>query len=101
MFDRVFPTFTMTTTLLIIYIDKFYRLQLCTQYIIYRFIGQLLRLLLCSNERFGQQIQTHVKELVGNEMSPALYPILFDQIKAIIDKFFDQQQQVGNIFKCR
>ncbi|CAG4978463.1 unnamed protein product [Colias eurytheme] len=27
-------------------------------------------------------------------MSPALYPILFDQIKAIVDKFFDQQQQV-------
>ncbi|XP_061727749.1 neurofibromin [Cydia pomonella] len=59
-----------------------------------QFIGQLLRLLLCSNERFGQQIQSHVKELVGHEMSPALYPILFDQIKAIIDKFFDQQQQV-------
>ncbi|KAL0809300.1 hypothetical protein ABMA28_011514 [Loxostege sticticalis] len=59
-----------------------------------QFIGQLLRLLLCSNERFGHQIQTHVKELVGHEMSPALYPILFDQIKAIIDKFFDQQQQV-------
>ncbi|XP_075988643.1 neurofibromin 1 isoform X7 [Anticarsia gemmatalis] len=59
-----------------------------------QFIGQLLRLLLCSNERFGQQIQTHVKELVGHEMSPALYPILFDQIKAIIDKFFDQHQQV-------
>ncbi|KAH9628774.1 hypothetical protein HF086_005399 [Spodoptera exigua] len=38
--------------------------------------------------------ETHVKELVGHEMSPALYPILFDQIKAIIDKFFDQQQQV-------
>ncbi|RVE54409.1 hypothetical protein evm_000894 [Chilo suppressalis] len=59
-----------------------------------QFIGQLLRLLLCSNERFGHQIQSHVKELVGHEMSPALYPILFDQIKAIIDKFFDQQQQV-------
>ncbi|CAB3257524.1 unnamed protein product [Arctia plantaginis] len=59
-----------------------------------QFIGQLLRLLLCSNERFGQQIQTHVKELVGHEMSSALYPILFDQVKAIIDKFFDQHQQV-------
>ncbi|XP_050358345.1 neurofibromin isoform X1 [Nymphalis io] len=59
-----------------------------------QFIGQLLRLLLCSNERFGAQIQSHVKELVGNEMSPALYPILFDQIKVIVDKFFDQQQQV-------
>ena len=27
-------------------------------------------------------------------MSPALYPILFDQIKAILDKFFDHQGQV-------
>ncbi|GBP88686.1 Neurofibromin [Eumeta japonica] len=69
-----------------------------TEYLIglylYLFIGQLLRLLLCSNDRFGSQIQNHVKELVGHEMSPALYPILFDQIKAIIEKFFDQQQQV-------
>ncbi|CAK1546447.1 unnamed protein product [Leptosia nina] len=59
-----------------------------------QFIGQLLRLLLCNNERFAAHIQCHVKELVGKEMSPALYPILFDQIKAIVDKFFDQQQQV-------
>nr|XP_037875143.1 neurofibromin isoform X8 [Bombyx mori] len=59
-----------------------------------QFIGQLLRLLLCGNDRFGQQIQNHVKEVVGREMSPQLYPILFDQIKAIIDKFFDQYQQV-------
>lgn len=27
-------------------------------------------------------------------MSPALYPILFDQIKSIVEKFFDQQGQV-------
>ncbi|PSN44310.1 Neurofibromin [Blattella germanica] len=55
---------------------------------------QLLRLLVCNNEKFGAQIQKHVKELVGHEMSPALYPILFDQIKAIVEKFFDQQGQV-------
>ncbi|KOB76799.1 putative Neurofibromin [Operophtera brumata] len=47
-----------------------------------------------NSEHDLEQIQTHVKEVVGSEMSPALYPILFDQIKAIIDKFFDQQQQV-------
>jgi neurofibromin 1 len=35
-----------------------------------------------------------VKELVGHEMSPALYPILFDQIKIIVEKFFDQGGQV-------
>lgn len=35
-----------------------------------------------------------MKELVGHEMSPALYPILFDQIKSIVEKFFDQQGQV-------
>ena len=27
-------------------------------------------------------------------MSPALYPILFDQIKIIVEKFFDGQSQV-------
>ena len=43
---------------------------------------------------FILQIQKHVKELVGHEMSPALYPILFDQIKSIVDKFFDQQGHV-------
>ncbi|XP_046387119.1 neurofibromin isoform X3 [Ischnura elegans] len=59
-----------------------------------QFVGQLLRLLVCNNEKFGAQIQKHVKELVGHEMSPALYPILFDQIKAIVEKFFDQQGQV-------
>ena len=60
----------------------------------YRFVGQLLRLLVCPNEKFGAQIQKHVKELVGHEMAPALYPILFDQIKVIVEKFFDQQGQV-------
>ncbi|KAK9758709.1 GTPase-activator protein for Ras-like GTPase [Popillia japonica] len=61
---------------------------------IFRFVDLLLRLLVCNNEKFGAQIQKHVKELVGHEMSSALYPILFEQIKAIVDKFFDQQGQV-------
>ena len=60
-----------------------------------QFVGQLLRLLVCHNEKFGTQIQKHVKELVAHEMSPTLYPILFDQIKTIVDKFFDPQQQVS------
>ena len=59
-----------------------------------QFVFNLLRLLICNNEKFGTQIQKHVKELVGHEMSPALYPILFDQIKSIVEKFFDQQGQV-------
>jgi len=59
-----------------------------------QFLGHLLRLLVCPNEKFGAQIQKHVKELVGHEMSPALYPILFDQIKIIVEKFFDQTGQV-------
>lgn len=54
----------------------------------------LLRLLVCANEKFGAQIQKHVKELIGHEMSSALYPILFEQIKAIVDKFFDVSGQV-------
>ncbi|KAK6622690.1 hypothetical protein RUM43_008532 [Polyplax serrata] len=59
-----------------------------------QFVGQLLRLLVCNNDKFGPQIQKHVKELVGHDMSPALYPILFDQIKTIVEKFFDSQGQV-------
>ena len=60
-----------------------------------QFLGQLLRLLVCPNEKFGAQIQKHVKELVGHEMSPALYPILFEQIKVIVEKFFDGSGQVS------
>lgn len=59
-----------------------------------QFIFNLLRLLTCNNERFGSQIQKHIQELVGHEMSPALYPILFDQIKSIVEKFFDQGQAI-------
>ncbi|KAA0197873.1 hypothetical protein HAZT_HAZT005336 [Hyalella azteca] len=64
-----------------------------------QFVGHLLKLLVCNNERFGPQIQKHVKELVGHEMSPLLYPSLFDQIKLIVDKFFDQQTQVVQMEK--
>ncbi|XP_035742449.1 neurofibromin-like isoform X1 [Vespa mandarinia] len=59
-----------------------------------QFVFNLLRLLTCNNEKFGAQIQKHVQELVGHEMSPALYPILFDQIKSIVEKFFDQGQVI-------
>lgn len=51
----------------------------------------LLRLLICNHEKYSGQVVKHVKELVGHEMSPALYPILFEQIKIIIDKFYDSQ----------
>ena len=59
-----------------------------------QYLGQLLRLLVCPNEKFGTSIQKHVKELVGHDMSPLLYPILFDEIKRIVEKFFDQNGQV-------
>lgn len=60
----------------------------------HRFISNMLKLLVCQNEKFGAQIQKHVKELVGHELNPALYPILFDQIKVCVDKFFDPSGQV-------
>lgn len=58
------------------------------------FVHDLLPLLVISNEKFGAQIQKHVKEYIGYEMSPALYPLLFDEIKSIVEKFFDQHGQV-------
>lgn len=63
-----------------------------------RFISNLLRLLICQNEKFGAQIQKNVKELVGHELNPALFPILFDQIKVCVDKFFDPSGQVRLLF---
>ncbi|XP_067682311.1 neurofibromin-like isoform X6 [Haliotis asinina] len=66
-----------------------------TQYCpVTQFIGNLLKLLIFQNEKFGAQIQKHVKELVGHELNPALYPILFDQIKVCVDKYFDATGQV-------
>jgi len=63
-----------------------------------RFIGQLLKLLVCNNEKFGPQIQKHVKELVGHELNSHIYPILFDRCKAFVDKFFDTSGQVTRRF---
>lgn len=50
---------------------------------------------MCNNEKIGLNIQKNVKELVGEEMSTYLYPILFEQIRAIVEKFFNQQGQVN------
>ncbi|XP_071652252.1 neurofibromin isoform X2 [Temnothorax longispinosus] len=59
-----------------------------------QFVFNLLRLLICNNEKLGNQIQKHVKELVAHEMSPAVYPILFDQIKNFVEKSFDPRGHV-------
>lgn len=59
-----------------------------------QFIGLVLKLLVCHNDKFGTQIQKHVKDLLAHEMSPMLYPILFDQIKVLVEKFFDSTGQV-------
>lgn len=54
-----------------------------------QFIGLVLKLLVCPNEKFGTQVQKHVKDLLAHEMSPMLYPILFDQFKILVERFFD------------
>ena len=68
----------------------------CCNYVfdVYRFISDLLKLLVCQNEKFGVQIQNHMKELVWQELNPALYSTLFDQIKVCADKYFDHSRQV-------
>jgi neurofibromin 1 len=59
-----------------------------------RFIGDCLKYLVCQNEKFGLQIQRHIQDLLGHELNPLCYPILFDQIKIQVDKFFDANGQV-------
>uniref|UniRef100_A0A8C5N5E9 Neurofibromin n=1 Tax=Leptobrachium leishanense TaxID=445787 RepID=A0A8C5N5E9_9ANUR len=59
-----------------------------------KFLDRLLSLMVCNNEKVGVQIRTNIKDLVGLELSPALYPMLFNKIKNNISKFFDSQGQV-------
>lgn len=59
-----------------------------------QFIGDLLKLLTCQNEKFGIQVQRHIQDLLGHELNTQCYPILFEQIKLIIDRFFDLSGQV-------
>ena len=61
-----------------------------------RFLERLLSLLVCSHER-GVQIRTNVKDLVGLELSPALYPMLFNKLRNAISRFFDAQ---GPVRRC-
>lgn len=59
-----------------------------------QFLADLLKLLTCTNERFGYQIQSHIKDLLGHELNHYCFSILFEQIKLIVEKFFDSNGQV-------
>ncbi|XP_040192599.1 neurofibromin isoform X1 [Rana temporaria] len=59
-----------------------------------KFLDRLLSLMVCNNEKVGIQIRTNIKDLVGLELSPALYSMLFNKMKNTISKFFDSQGQV-------
>ncbi|XP_028855597.1 neurofibromin isoform X3 [Denticeps clupeoides] len=59
-----------------------------------RFLDRLLSLMVCNHEKVGLQIRTTIKDLVGLELSPALYPMLFTKLKNSIGRFFDTQGPV-------
>ncbi|XP_022522936.1 neurofibromin isoform X7 [Astyanax mexicanus] len=59
-----------------------------------RFLERLLSLMVCTHEKVGLQIRTNVKDLVGLELSPALYPMLFTKLRNSIGRFFDTQGPV-------
>ncbi|XP_051717328.1 neurofibromin isoform X1 [Ctenopharyngodon idella] len=59
-----------------------------------RFLERLLALMVCTHEKVGMQIRTNVKDLVGLELSPALYPMLFNKLRNSIGRFFDTQGPV-------
>ncbi|GAA53823.1 neurofibromin 1 [Clonorchis sinensis] len=58
-----------------------------------QYIGNLLLLISCQHEKFGHKIQKHVKEAIGNELNPLIYPILFSQLRAHVDACFSGQGQ--------
>ncbi|XP_018105201.1 neurofibromin isoform X2 [Xenopus laevis] len=59
-----------------------------------KFLDRLLSLMVCNHEKVGIQIRNNIKDLVGLELSSALYPMLFNKMKNNISKFFDSQGQV-------
>uniref|UniRef100_A0A8C4NK86 Uncharacterized protein n=2 Tax=Eptatretus burgeri TaxID=7764 RepID=A0A8C4NK86_EPTBU len=59
-----------------------------------RFLSLLLRLLVCTHERVGQAARAGVKDFLGLELSPALYPLLFEHLRRSLSRFFDSQGQV-------
>uniref|UniRef100_A0A8C1XDX5 Neurofibromin n=1 Tax=Cyprinus carpio TaxID=7962 RepID=A0A8C1XDX5_CYPCA len=59
-----------------------------------RFLDRLLGLMVCTHEKVGMQIRTNVKDLVGLELSPALYPMLFTKLRNSIGRFFETQGPV-------
>lgn len=54
-----------------------------------RFLDRLLVLLVCGHERVGLHVRTNVKELLGLELSPVLYHMLFNKLRNSIGSFFD------------
>lgn len=60
-----------------------------------KFLDRLLSLMVCNHEKVGLQIRTNIKDLVGLELSPALYPMLFNKLKNSISRFFDTQGPVS------
>ncbi|KAM9732913.1 neurofibromin isoform 6-T6 [Menidia menidia] len=59
-----------------------------------RFLDRLLSLLVCGHDRVGLHVRNNVKDYLGLELSPALYPMLFNKLKNSIGKFFDTQGPV-------
>uniref|UniRef100_A0AAQ5ZUP7 Neurofibromin 1b n=1 Tax=Amphiprion ocellaris TaxID=80972 RepID=A0AAQ5ZUP7_AMPOC len=60
-----------------------------------RFLDRLLSLLVCGHDRVGLHVRTNVKDLLGLELSPVLYPMLFNKLRNSIGKFFDTQGPVS------
>lgn len=60
-----------------------------------RFLDRLLVLLVCGHERVGLHVRTNVKELLGLELSPVLYHMLFNKLRNSIGRFFDTQGPVS------
>ncbi|XP_043910571.1 neurofibromin isoform X1 [Protopterus annectens] len=65
-----------------------------------KFLDRLLSLMVCNHEKLGIQIRTNIKDLVGLELSPALYPLLFNKLKNNISRFFDSQGQVLSVLSA-
>ncbi|CAB3983050.1 neurofibromin isoform X4 [Paramuricea clavata] len=66
------------------------------------FIGELLKLSVCPNEHVGPKIRLIIKDLIGQELSSALYSMLFKEIRRNLEGFFSSggQAVVQDVNSC-
>ncbi|XP_062516439.1 neurofibromin-like isoform X2 [Corticium candelabrum] len=68
--------------------------KLTSNPLIKKFINEIVGLLVCSSDTFGLEIRENVRDLLGHELHPAFYPIVYQEITDCVRAFSPNTGQV-------